>query len=114
MLGIMVAVEAGGIRGGGKLQPLLVLLGLSDIVSALDVVENTKAHQPCSLSCLSPPDRQEGGANGLGGVYSSCLSCHSQSSVRAVRASAFCLCHSRPTRSFQRRYSEWESADTSA
>jgi hypothetical protein len=49
VLGNMVTVEAGDIRGGGKLQPFLVLLGLSDIVSSLDVIENTKAHQHCSL-----------------------------------------------------------------
>jgi hypothetical protein len=49
VLGHMVAVKAGSIRGGSKLQPFLVLLGLSDIVSALDVIENTEAHQPFSL-----------------------------------------------------------------
>jgi hypothetical protein len=49
VLGHMVAVEAGGICGGSKLQPFLVLLGLSDIISSLNVIENTKAHQPCSL-----------------------------------------------------------------
>jgi hypothetical protein len=49
VLGYMVAVEASGIRSGGKLQPILVLLGLSDIVSSLDVIENTEAHQPFSL-----------------------------------------------------------------
>src|SRR6266545_3576008 len=64
VLGNMVAVEAGGIRGGGKLQPFLVLLSLSDIVSSLDMIENTEAHQPFSLSCLSPPDGPGGGANG--------------------------------------------------
>jgi len=45
----MVAVEAGSIHSGSKLQPFLVLLGLSDIISSLDVIENTEAHQPCSL-----------------------------------------------------------------
>src|SRR5262245_37349097 len=48
VLGHMVAVETGGIRDGGKLQPFLVLLGLSDIVSSLDVIENTEAHEPFS------------------------------------------------------------------
>ena len=48
VLGHMVAVEAGGIRSGGKLQPFLILLGLSDIVSALDMIEDTEA-SPCSL-----------------------------------------------------------------
>jgi len=49
VLGHMVAVEAGGIRSGGKLQPFLVLLGRPNIVSSLDVIENTEAHQPFSL-----------------------------------------------------------------
>jgi hypothetical protein len=49
VLGNVVAVEAGGIRSGGKLQSFLVLLGLSDIISSLDVIENTEVHQPCSL-----------------------------------------------------------------
>jgi len=49
MLSHMVAVETSGIRSGGKLQPFLVLLGLSNVVSALNVIENTKAHQPFSL-----------------------------------------------------------------
>ena len=102
VLGNVVAVEASGIRGGGKLQAFLVLLGLSDIVSSLDMIENTEAHQPFSLSCLSPLDSPGGGANGLVGVWSTCLSCQSLSRVRAVRASALCLCRSRPTCSFQR------------
>ena len=50
VLGHVIAVEASGIRGGGKLQPFLVLLGLSDIVSSFNVIENTEAHQPFSLS----------------------------------------------------------------
>src|SRR5215471_7002916 len=62
VLGNMVAVEAGSIRSGGKLQPFLVLLSLSDIISSLDVIENTEAHQPCSqldmtaaMAGCSPP-----------------------------------------------------------
>ena len=49
VLGNMVAVEASGIRSCCKLQPFLVLLGLSDIVSSFNVIENTEAHQPFSL-----------------------------------------------------------------
>jgi hypothetical protein len=49
VLGNVIAVETSGIRSGGKLQSFLILLGRSNIVSALDVIENTKAHQPFSL-----------------------------------------------------------------
>src|SRR5262249_2738050 len=62
VLGHMVAIEASDIRGGGKLQPFLVLLGLPDIVSSLDVIENTEAHEPFSqldmtaaMAGCSPP-----------------------------------------------------------
>jgi len=49
VLGNVVAVKAGSIRSGGKLQPFLVLSGRPNIVSSLDVIENTEAHQPFSL-----------------------------------------------------------------
>ena len=64
VLGHVVA-EAGGIRSGGNLQSFLVLLGLSDIISSLDVIENTEVS---ALLPLVPTATMAQGGKWVSGV----------------------------------------------